>query len=325
MTPASMRVSDVLRGAYDIHVHGYPEGRADADHVADDIDAARLAAELGMSGCVLKSHFWPTMGRAYHINRSVPGFEALPSITLNSLVGGISPAVAEMAILQGARAIWLPTWSATNDRARGGLSARLPKIFPRASEIVPEGGLQAVKNGEVGPEVKEVLRVAAEAGIAVGTGHLSGAEGVAIAREADRIGFRQLVFTHPWSNSVGATHEQIRAAAELGAWIEMTFVGMLPARQYVAPRNVEEVIELAGVEQCILSTDGGYDTWSSPAPTLMSLCAGNLMYAGISGQAIRTMIVDNPRKLLGLEAHAGAPLAVEGSSPNGAAESAERV
>lgn len=295
-----MGTVEILRGAFDLHVHGYPEGRADADHVADDIDAAVLGRDLGMRGCLLKSHFWPTMGRAYHTGRQVEGYEVLPSITLNVIVGGVSPAVVEMAALQGARAVWLPTWCAAHDIERGGLSARLGSMFPGLGGLVPAGGVRVLSEGVLSPAAADVLKLANELGLVVGTGHLSPAEAIALAREADRIGFRQLIFTHPWSKSVGATHEEVRAAAELGAWIEMPFVGMLPVRQYVGPDNVVEIVDLVGVDRCVLTTDGGFTSWSSPAPTMMSLFVASLLASGVDDKSVRAMIVDNPASLLGL-------------------------
>jgi hypothetical protein len=293
-----MATMDVLRGAIDLHVHGYPEARADADHVVDDVEAAALARDLGIRGYVLKSHFWPTMGRAYHISRAVENVEAVPSITLNSLVGGISPTVVEMAVLQGARALWFPTWSASNDLERGGLSARVEAIFPGARRLVPNGGLSVLSDGKLTPAAREVLAIAAREGLLVGTGHLSTTEGLALAKEADRIGFRQLVFTHPQSNSVGAALEEIRVAADLGAWIELRFVSMLPARQSTTLRDVLEVVELVGADRCVLTTDGGFDSWSSPAPSLLRLYVANLLAIGTDPKTVRTMVVDNPARAL---------------------------
>ena len=77
----------LLRGAIDLHHHGYPEIALDVRTRHDDRDELRCAADAGMSAIVLKSHMWPTVGRAYHLARAVPDIVVLSSITLNPIAG----------------------------------------------------------------------------------------------------------------------------------------------------------------------------------------------------------------------------------------------
>src|SRR5215207_9008423 len=86
---------ELLQGAIDVHHHGYPEISFDLKTRYEDVDELRLARDAGMAAIVLKSHMWPTVGRAYHLRRLVPGIEPIPSITLNPIVGGFSPMAVE--------------------------------------------------------------------------------------------------------------------------------------------------------------------------------------------------------------------------------------
>jgi len=112
----------LLEGAIDLHCHGYPEICFEVKMRAEDLEAAQLAAQAKMKGFVLKSHMWPTVGRAYQLRNQLKGVEVWPSMTLNTSAGGFSPWTVESALKQGAKVIWMPTWSAKNDIQRGGFS-----------------------------------------------------------------------------------------------------------------------------------------------------------------------------------------------------------
>ena len=111
---------DLLVGAFDLHTHGYPEIHLGLGMALDDFEQAEYAKSKGMAGYLLKSHLWPTMDRVYHLRQRIDGIKIVPSIVLNSIVGGIDPGVLEAAILQGCEAAFFPTWTSQNDLALGG-------------------------------------------------------------------------------------------------------------------------------------------------------------------------------------------------------------
>ena len=86
-------------------------------HVAPDvpqrrIDDRRLArrfAELGLAGFALKSHYTSTAERAQIVSALVPEVEVVGTITLNRAVGGLNALAVEIAALEGARIVWMPT------------------------------------------------------------------------------------------------------------------------------------------------------------------------------------------------------------------------
>src|SRR5581483_2162250 len=90
----SDRARELLRGAYDTHMHISPDV---VERKIDDITLARKFAELGMAGFVLKSHYGSTAERAAVVRAAVPGVKVLGAIALNRAVGGINPLAVEIA------------------------------------------------------------------------------------------------------------------------------------------------------------------------------------------------------------------------------------
>lgn len=287
-----------LRGVFDLHTHGYPELIPGFGIELDDTKMATYARSRQMAGYVLKSHLWPTMDRAYHIRQQVPGIEVVPSIVLNTLVGGIQPGVLEAAIMQGAGAAWFPTWSSANDLERNGFSRRIRKMLPGLQALMSQGLTVLREPGSLTAEARDVLRVAKEHEIVIGTGHLSAPEVLALAAEANRIGYERLVFTHPDSNSVKADDETILEVARLGAYIEWTFVGMLPESQRIKPQQVVEWIGKIGPGRCVLTTDT-FGPTSLQEPDLFQLYLGTLRNLGMPEEDLQVMAVKNPAFLAG--------------------------
>ncbi len=288
---------ELLIGSFDLHTHGFPEIHPSLGMALDDFEQAEYAKERGMAGYVLKSHIWPTMDRVYHIRQRVDGIRVVPSIVLNSLIGGINPGVLEAAILQGCEAACFPTWTSANDLANNGFSRTIRKYLPSLTAFMKAGLSVLDGAGALTSEARDVIRVAKEAEILLSTGHLSGAECVALAREAERIGFRRLVFTHPDSRSVGASEDEILEAARCGAYIEWTLHGMLPKSQRISPQKVVEWIERLGPESCVVTTDV-FGTSGLPEPDQMQMYLGLLYELGVSTEDIRLMSHVNPIALL---------------------------
>ena len=65
-TEPTARARELVRGAYDLHVHVEPDL---AKRRIDDLSLARRFAELGLAGFVLKSHYAPTAERAAVVSR----------------------------------------------------------------------------------------------------------------------------------------------------------------------------------------------------------------------------------------------------------------
>src|SRR5713226_439269 len=152
-----------LNGVVDIHVHSDPDS---VPRSIDAIDAAKLAHTRGMRALVLKNHYEPTASLAYLVRKEVPGIELFGGIALNRTVGGVNPAAVErMTRVKGGwgRVVWMPTFDAENQ-------VRFSK------ENRPF--VSVSKNGQLLPEVKEVLALIAKHKLTLATGHSSSQEGI---------------------------------------------------------------------------------------------------------------------------------------------------
>lgn len=289
----------LLSGAYDIHRHGYPEVSFDCGTRLSDVDNLISSRNAGFKAVVLKSHFWPTVGRAYHLSNLVPGIEVIPSITLNRVVGGFDPIAVESAASQGARVMWFPTWSAANDIERGGISKQImPNYLKRTAVLPSDYGLRVTDaGGKVLSEVRECLAVAAEHDMLVCTGHISARESIALAGAAKDAGIQRLVFTHPDSGTVGATLEQIDEMVNLGAICEVCAIGFMPLYMRMRIAEMIGLIERIGSSKIVLTSDYFFD-WFPPASEAIRLVVGTLLHCGVSIDAVKDMICRNPARLV---------------------------
>lgn len=295
-----LRAEELLNGAIDVHHHGFPEISLDLRTRQSDVEELQEARDVGMAGIVLKSHMWPTVGRAYHLNQRVTGITAFPSITLNPLVGGFSPLAVEAAARQGARVMFMPTWGAAHDQERKGVSAYLGKYLDSAIIRGPEGALRVTDAaGKVTPEVCECLAVAGEFGMAVGTAHISPRESIALAQRARDYNVHHVLFQHPDSGSVAATREETREMIAAGAIVELCALGILPPFQRTTLGGLLEMLEDAGPDQAVVTTDFFFD-WVPSGPETLRMIVSAMLTAGISSRDVQKTVRDTPMRFLGL-------------------------
>ena len=289
----------LLAGAIDFHHHGYPEISFEALTRMDDVDEIAIARGAGMAGLVLKSHMFPTVGRAYHLKRLLPGIEIIPSITLNFAVGGLNALAIESAAKQGAKVIFMPTWSAAHDMERGGMSKHLRHFIDRADTLKPDKGIRLTgSDGKLTQQTRECLDAARQYKMIVCTGHVSPRESIALADGAKEFGINEVIFSHPDSNSVAASREEIRDMAQLGAVCEFCALGCLPMFQRIHPRDFVEILGEIDEDKVILTTDYFFE-WAPPASETLRMLIGTFLMLGVSEKAIAKMVRDTPARALG--------------------------
>ena len=290
---------ELLQDAIDLHHHGYPEFTFRSHTRLEDSAELTLCREAGMAAVVLKSHMWPTVGRAYLLKNIVPGIEAISSVTLNTIVGGFNPIAVESAAEQGARVVFMPTWSAANDLQRGGFNKYLAKYLKGVAAMSPEKGLRLTsERGAILPEVRECLSVAATYRMLLCTAHISPRESIALAECAKEYGIEEVIFSHPDSRSVGATKDDIKEMMRLGAAFEFCVNGFMPGIQRSSPRSVMEIVDQYGAEHVILTTDYFHEV-DPPGSEMLRIMLSTLLGAGMKQSDLRKMVNDNPRRLLG--------------------------
>jgi hypothetical protein len=273
-----------LAGAIDIHVHSSPDDRPRS---LDAIEAARQARARGMRAIVLKNHYESTAGLAYLVRTVVPDIEVFGGIDLNRTVGGINPAAVEhMTRVSGGwgRVVWMPTFDAENQVRY----SKENRPFVAVS-----------RNGELLPEVHQVISLIAKHGLVLATGHSSPREALMLLREGRRQGVRQMVVTHAMNAPVLMDVSQMQEAAKLGAFIEFVGGSLAGADADARVSRFTDAIRRVGPAFCTLSSDLGQAGNALPADGFGAFLLA-LRAKGLTEQDVDRMSKQNPARLLGL-------------------------
>lgn len=301
--PPSQRARELLRGAFDTHLHISPDV---VPRIVDDVSLARRFSELGMDGFVLKSHYTSTAERAAVVRAAVPGLQVLGAIVLNRAVGGMNPLAVEVAGREGARTVWMPTVDAVNEAGEREAppGAKVP-VWVKLQLDLREQGIEidpvAVVDGDgaVLPDTRAVLQRVAAHGMVLGTGHLSRDEIFAVVDAAIEEGVNELVITHPEFPAQNLSVEDQAELASRGALLERCFTtphtGKIEWEQWI------ENIRAGGPENSVLSTDLG-QTFNPPVEDGMAIMVDRLLEAGFSEDDVHVMAVQNTRRVAGAPA-----------------------
>jgi hypothetical protein len=298
----SQRARELLRGAYDTHVHVAPDV---VERKIDDISLAHALQELGMDGVLLKSHYGSTAERASVVRAVVPGVNTLGAIAMNRAVGGMNPLAVEIAAREGARTVWMPTVDAHNEahEREAAPGAKVP-VWVKLQLELREQGIEIApvpvvdEDGNALPETREVIAMVARHGMLLATGHLGRDEIFEVVDTALDEGVREIVVTHPDFPSQSLSIEDQLELADRGALLERCFTtphtGKMPWEQWI------ENIRATGAENSILSTDLG-QIFNPPVQDGMALMVDRLLDAGFSDQEVHVMAVVNTRRVAGAE------------------------
>jgi len=286
-----------LEGIIDLHAHVGPEtGMLNFNRAFDAIEAAQLAKIYGMRGIVFKEHHTETASWAYLVSQMVPGVELYGGIVLNRAVGGINPvAVEAMALSRGdhGRVVYMPTIDAEY-RNRN-----------------PDDAVVVTRNGELIPEVYEVLDIMAEHNLGLSTGHLSPEETLLLIREAREAGVEQIYVQHPNHSGMPVSMADMKEMIRLGAYIEVVLSGdgldgggpavvdMVNPVIDFGPQKLADMREL-GPDNIVLTTDLGQPNRVDYARAF-EMALTILAESGFSQDEIDVMTRRNPARFLGLE------------------------
>jgi Family of unknown function (DUF6282) len=254
----------------------------------DAIDAAKLARDRGLRSVLLKNHYEPTASLAYLVRKVVPGIEVFGGIALNRTVGGINVAAVErMVQVKGGwgRVVWMPTFDAENQ-------VRFSK------ESRPY--VSVSRNGQLLPEVREVLAILAKHKLALATGHSTPEEGLMLIREARRAGIQRIVVTHAMLAPVRMSVAQMQQAAAQGASIEFVYGALIGPTKSFEIGDYAKAIRAIGPAHCILSSDLG-QAGNPLHPDGLAAFFQALRSQGFSEAEIDQMSKTNPAKFLGLQ------------------------
>jgi hypothetical protein len=293
VTEPSTRARELVRGAYDLHVHVEPDL---ATRRIDDLGLARRFSELGLAGFVLKSHYAPTAERAAVVRGAVPGVDALGAISLNNGVGGLNAQAVEIAARAGARIVWLPTVDAENEASEDGPKTAKQPVWRVIQDELAAAGVAAAPVRVTEEGLDGVLAVVARHDIALATGHLGRAEIVDVVAAAFAVGLSRVIVTHPDYPTQGVPVDEQHELAERGAMLERCFAPVHTGK--VSWEATFEAIRATGPERNVLSTDLGQPA-NPPVEDGLALMADRLLEAGFTEGEVHTMAVVNTRMLAG--------------------------
>jgi hypothetical protein len=298
----SERARELVRDGFDPHVHVAPDF---APRRITDLELARRCAEAGLAGFGLKSHYTATAERAAVVTAAAPGgVRALGTITLNHAVGGLNATAVEVAARQGARIVWLPTVSSENEFhevedadpdgkvpvwVRFELELREAGARPRPVPVVDA-------DGRALPELREVLEVIARHDIVLATGHLSRTEIPVVVGAAVEAGVNTIVVTHPEFPSQRVSPDEQRELAAKGALMERAFT--TPYTGKCSWDDVFAATRAVGAARTVWGSDLG-QVFNPPVEDGLAIMADRFLAAGFSEQEVRTMAVENTRRLAG--------------------------
>jgi hypothetical protein len=293
-----------LKGFYDMHIHSAP---APFERIGDSAEIALWCAEGGMGGIVIKSHFESTISKVHHARRAVterfPHFKLFAGIALNRGVGGVNPGAVEIALEQGAKMVWLPTFDAANHaRAYGGSGTYGFKAMTVGSRVARpmHESYTVLEGGRLTEEAKTVIELVAAYDAILASGHVSKEEIYASVDYALAKGVKRLMVTHPEFVVPNLDIDSMVELAKQGVYMELCAVNCFPMLHTVSLDRVIEMIRAVTPDRVVISSDSG-QPWSARPPETLRVYIQCLYDKGIDETAIRTMSIRNPRFLLGVD------------------------
>lgn len=293
---SSEKISKLLAGAIDLHVHSGP---GLIPRSLDHVEAARDAIDAGLRAIVVKDQHSMTCHAVYlirkHILQDTP-FDIFGGMVLNNATGGLSPHTVDGAIKSGAKIIWMPTASAENHIET---HKRIHTEFPKTKEkLLDEIPLKIInENGKLLPQISTICSLIAEANVVLGTGHLYLEEIKLLVDEALKQGVKKILMQHP-EFLINATIDEMIEFADKGVFIEHSMVFYVKGT--IEKEYLLEMIRKVGAERTVLGSDLGQMGNPSPMEGIRS-CIKIMLEMGISDEEIDLMIRKNPAKLLNLE------------------------
>lgn len=288
----------LLKGAIDVHAHVDPDSVGPNSfqqaRLMDVDDLARLARERGMRGFVAKQHHDTTAHLVYLVRKAVPGIEVFGLLALNHAMGGVNAAaVLHMAEVKGGwgRVVNMPTWDA--------------EFYVKNSNNPARPFVSVSRNGELVPEVREVIAIMAKTRtrdsngqMVLYTGHCSPEESLMMVREAQRLGVPVMV-SHPMIDFISMPLPIMQEAAKAGAYLEIVSSFATAKNAEAAIRQHVAAIRAIGAERFILSSDRG-QAGGPTHPDGLVAAARALVSHGIPEADVHRMLKENPARLLGL-------------------------
>jgi|GEM_PF-922308 len=300
------RIKELLKGALDLHIHADPSFMARS---CNAMEAAEECCRAGMVAIGVKDHHVSTALGAYFVNKYMHRaggnpFTCYGSITLNNAVG-FNPRAVFAALKLGAKIVFLPTIAApahiamlSGNSKKGDAHFIKQKIQAKPEEPMPI----LDQNGELIPEIVEIMDIIKDADAVLCTGHVDYDECLAVAKRAKEIGLERLSYTH-LPHFTTLDYDKLDKIVELGGYVEANLclmASMTPPQVRMNEDQFCEMIRHFTPERCTMVSDAGGIAVPRPVDYI-SEGIGILIDHGFTDDEIRLMVRDNPAKLIGYE------------------------
>lgn len=281
-----------LSGALDMHIHGAPDV---VKRKLSDIEIAKDAITHGMYGVVLKTHLGSTAERATLMQELFGSqLHIFGGITLNNFIGGFNPLALQVALLMGAKIVWMPTFTAKTHLI---YERKIGKAVNALSNVCADiEGLSIFDdNGKILDSVIKILGLVAKNNAVLGCGHIGMEEVKELMPVAKACGVKKIVYNHPNNPINAASLEEQQWLVSEGIILERCVVDLV---QGLADWDVvlKEIRE-TGIENNIFSTDLGQFSNISPTEGL-ELVYDMLLKNHFNTKEISKLICEKPRELL---------------------------
>jgi hypothetical protein len=291
-------VKRLLQGAVDPHCHSSP---SPMPRRITHVEAARQAADLGFRAMIAKCHYHNTVFDLLAMESQLAGIpiEVFGGVVLNSQVGGLNPHAADLAFKMGGRIVWFPTISSKAHLCHSEADETIRAHF------VPRGVMESDEvtifgeDGELLPEVGQILQIAKDADGIVSSGHMAPAQVIPMLELAHEMGLKKLVVSHPNYIIEADKNTDAKRMVELGAVMEHCLGLFINERHFTIAELVDWITTI-GPEHTSIGSDLGQVGNPLPMDAYLTICE-QLLDSGISEADLRTMVVDNPSRLLGLD------------------------
>ena len=170
-----------MKGAFDLHLHAGPEV---IPRKYDALEAGEALRQESMGGAVLKSHYFSTVPFVKMAHER--GYDNVwGSVTLNHYLGGLNPFALRASLgmqhngCQLLKMVWMPTVHAAAHLAIRKKDGELYDVPPEWTggfitgtpvEQVPP---ICLTDSAVQENLREILRIIADNGLILATGHIS--------------------------------------------------------------------------------------------------------------------------------------------------------
>ncbi len=288
--------SDLIAGAWDLHVHAAPSL---FERWGDVWDLAQVCGDARMAGFVLKSHHGSSVESAAVLDRKVPDLKVFGGVVLNQFVGGLNPFAVEAALGLGAKIVWLPTIHAAAHHSCFGVLGGFPFQSAKVARHPLEGIRILNDRGQLVSPLTDILEVLDGRPMVLATGHLSAEEILALHAfiKKQRLDIRLLV-THVFFNTPSLSVDQLRSMQSERTWFEIAYFTISPNGNLTAGEVATRILRLPAAQWVLASDTGQQDNLRSP--DALTVYANALLKAGIPQERVRRMLCDEPRRLLGI-------------------------